>query len=232
MVDFHCHVLPGIDDGSPDLKTTQRMLRELSRQGVSVVAATPHFYATKDHPEAFLARRDAALEKVAALQMPQPVIIPGAEVAYFDGMGQSEKLTCLQLADSGMILIEMPFCTWTKRMAQEILDLQRNTGLTPVLAHVNRYRRRDQLPQFAEQLLSSGVLFQCNAEAFLSLFEMKWALKQLDSGCIHFIGSDAHNLVTRPPKLRQAVQVIERKCGADILKNLDAVAYQMLKIEK
>lgn len=230
MIDLHSHILPGIDDGSQDLDMTRRMLEEMSRQGVHAVAATPHFYASEDVPEAFLQRRAAALEQVSTLQGDHPQLIPGAEVAYFDGMGRSGILEQLQLGDSGLLLVEMPFCPWTQRMIQEICDLQLQTGLTPVLAHVNRYRRQDQLPRYMDLLLQNGILFQCNAEVFLSPLSRGWALKLLDAGCIHFLGSDAHNLTTRPPKLQQAAQVIARKLGAATLDGLTAFTADMLKI--
>lgn len=230
MVDLHSHILPGVDDGSRDLEMTRQLLTALSRQGVRTVAATPHFYAAKDTPEAFLQRRQTALEQVSALRGDYPQIIPGAEVAYFDGMAHSGMLEHLQLGASGLLLVEMPFCPWTQRMIREVCDLTLQTGLTPVLAHVNRYRGQNQLPRYMDQLLENGILFQCNAEAFLSLFTRGWALKLLDKGCIHFLGSDAHNLTARPPRLEQAAQVITQKLGADTLDGLTIFAKDMLKL--
>lgn len=109
-------------------------------------------------------------------------------------------------------------------MIREVCDLQMQSGLTPVLAHVNRYCRRGQLLDFEGQLLDAGVLFQCNAEAFLKPFAHRWALKQLREGNIHFLGSDTHNMTTRPPKLQQAAQVIEKKLGTETLDRLTVFA--------
>lgn len=208
---------------------TRRLLEELTRQGVHTVVATPHFYASEDKPEAFLQRREEALQQVSTLQGDHPRIIPGAEVAYFDGMENSDLLQQLQIGTSGLLLVEMPFCPWTERIIQQICNLQLHLGLTPVLAHVNRYRRRDQLPRHMEKLLGSGILFQCNTEAFLSPVSRGWALKQLAAGRIHFLGSDTHNLTTRPPKLQQAARVIIKKLGADSLAELTAFTADMLK---
>ena len=230
MIDLHSHVLPGVDDGSQDLEMTRQMLEEMTRQGVKAVAATPHFYATIDAPEAFLERRAKALEQTLQLQGDYPQIIPGAEVAYFDGMSHSGILEKLQLGTSGLLLVEMPFCPWTQRMIHEICELQLQTGLTPVLAHIDRYRWQDQLPRYMEQLLGSGILFQCNADAFLHLFFRGWALKLLSRGIIHFLGSDAHNLTIRPPKLRKAAQVITKGLGTEALEELTAFSTEMLKL--
>ena len=230
MIDLHSHILPGIDDGSRDSQMSQGMLEELSRQGVQVVIATPHFYASRHIPETFMQRRAAALEQLSAVQGSYPQIIPGAEVAYFNGMGRSDILNHLQLGHSGLLLVEMPFCPWTQRMVRDICELPSQTGLTPVLAHVDRYRKRNQLLRYMDQLLNEGVLFQCNAEAFLSLSSRRWALKLLEAGCIHFLGSDAHNLTTRPPRLQQAAAVIAKKLGSDTLDALTASARDLLKI--
>lgn len=220
MIDLHSHVLPGIDDGSRDLQMTRQMLEEMARQGVQTVVATPHFYATSDKPEAFFRRRATALEKVSELQGDLPGIIPGAEVAYFDGMSRSDVLSQLQLGTSSLVLVEMPFCRWTKRMIREVCEINLETGLTPVLAHVNRYCSQGQLLKFQEQLLDEGVLFQCNAEAFINPFSRSWALKQVRQRNIHFLGSDAHNMTARPPKLQQAAQIIQKKLGAETLDRL------------
>ena len=229
MIDLHSHILPGMDDGSESLEMSHAMLKLLQQQGVELVVATPHFYAMKDTPENFLHRR---AEAAAQLQTDEnmPRIILGAEVAYFDGMSNSKALEDLRLGDTKLLLVEMPFGTWTQRMVKEICQLPLQAGLRPVLAHVERYRRRDQLPKYKRQLLEQGVLLQCNAEAFVDLSTRRWALGQLKQGNIHFLGSDAHNLTERPPKLDQAAQIITKKLGSDTLEALTEFSKEMLQL--
>ncbi len=229
MIDIHSHILPGVDDGSRDLEMSYSMLSALKQQGVQTVAATPHFYALRDNPERFLQRRGEALSQ---LQMKEdmPQVILGAEVAYFDGMGNTEQLAQMQLGDSKLLLVEMPFGPWSQRMIREVCQLQMQQGLRPVLAHVDRYRQRDQLPKYEQQLLEQGVLFQCNAQAFTDVFTRRWALRQLAYGQIHFLGSDTHNLTTRAPNLSQAAQIITKKLGSGVLEELMAFSKDMLRI--
>ena len=78
--------------------------------------------------------------------------------------------------------------------------------------------------------MDCGTLFQCNAEAFTSPFSCHWALKQLDNGFLHFLGSDTHNPTTRPPMLHRAAQVITRKRGADALDRITAFTAEKLKL--
>ena len=229
MLDLHSHILPEMDDGSKDAAISRQMLDIMGQQGVRTVVATPHFYASRDLPEAFLERRARSVALLGETTAQQPQLILGAEVAYFDGMGRSEQvLQQLQLGDSGLLLVEMPFGEWNHRMIREICDLPLQTGLTPVLAHVDRYRRRDQLPRSLYELLDCGVLLQCNADAFLHFASRGWALKLIKMGAAHFLGSDAHNLTTRKPNLGDAAKVIEKKLGGEALAELMAFSHEQL----
>lgn len=230
MIDLHSHILPGVDDGSRDISMTAQMLSEMKRQGTQAVVATPHFYPSHDQPDAFLERRARAMQALAAIQEDHPRVIPGAEVAFFDGISRSVIPELLRIENTELLLIEMPFTPWTERAIRELCDFKMQTGITPVLAHVNRYLKTNQLPAYRELLLDSGVLFQCNAEAFLRFRTRGWALRELRSGGIHFLGSDAHNLTSRAPNLARAAQVITRKLGTELLEQRTAFANEMLNV--
>ena len=228
MIDIHSHILPGMDDGSDSPEMSAQLLRQLSAQGVDTVAATPHFYARKDTPQKFLRRRAAAFERLHYDPDCHIRIIPGAEVAYFDGMSRSEDLSALQLGTTGLILVEMPFGTWTQRMLRELGQIQLQTGLVPVLAHVDRYRK--QMKKHRRQLMDMDVYFQCNAEAFLPKWGRFWALRQLRRGEIHFLGSDCHNLADRAPQMDAAARIIEKNLGKEPLEKMNDLAKRILHI--
>lgn len=228
MVDLHSHILPEMDDGSASVEETKHLLCLSRQQGVTLMAATPHFYATKDTPENFLDRRQAAVEKMEYDGQTMPQLLLGAEVAYFGGMNRCEELWQLQIGQSGLILVEMPFVAWSDRMADEILSFRSRLGLIPVLAHVDRYGRNDQFPKYRRLLQEEGVLFQCNAEAFLPTFSGKRFVRMLERGELHFLGSDCHNMKSRPPKLDQAQKVIVKRLGSEAVDKLDAFAKDIL----
>ena len=93
MIDFHSHILPGIDDGSKSVEMSLQMLRLLKAQGIDTVAATSHFYATQRSPQRFLFRRQEAWDKLrTALDADAPRILLGAEVLYFPGISHMEEL--------------------------------------------------------------------------------------------------------------------------------------------
>lgn len=229
MIDIHSHILPEMDDGSQSLSETRQLLQMLQQQGVRVLAATPHFYGMQDTPEAFLDRREKSFRQLKELET-DIKILPGAEVAYFDGMSHCQQLFDLRLGDSKLLLVEMPFIDWSERMVHELCQLQPQLGLTPVLAHVERYRRREQLPRFEKMLMAQGICMQCNAEAFLNLGSRRWALSRLKQGEICFLGSDAHNLTTRAPKLDRAATVIRKKLGDTVLQELMQQAEELLSL--
>lgn len=228
MIDLHSHILPEMDDGSKSVEETAGLLKLLRQQGVTTVAATPHFYA-REAPDAFLKRRQTALEKMSVLSETYPKVLLGAEVAYFSGMGSCEALIPLQIGQTKLLLVEMPFSDWTERIVEDVCEIPLQLGLIPVLAHVNRYPGKQQFPKYKDKLLRSGVYFQCNAEAFLTFKTRRWALSLMKKGYIHFLGSDCHNLASRPPQLNEAKAVIEKKLGKGFLENLDREARYLLE---
>lgn len=228
MIDIHTHILPKLDDGSDSPEQTNEILDLMYRQGITTVGATSHFYASHETPAEFLARREKAVARMIPSENPQPKILLGAEVAYFSGIGICDELIPLQLGNTKLLLVEMPFADWTERMIKEICDMPQNLGLIPVLAHVNRYRGKRQFTKYREKLAKSGVLFQCNGEIFLERFKRNWALKQLKEGYIHFLGSDCHNTGSRPSNLDAAAQVITKRLGAKVLQELKEEAQRLL----
>ena len=216
MIDLHSHILPGMDDGSKNPEESAALLRMLQQQGVTTLAATPHFYA-RETPEAFLKRRQEAVAKLPIME-DGPRMLLGAEVAYFSGMGNCEDLIPLQIGDTKLLLVEMPFQGWTGHMIEDICSIPVQLGLIPVLAHINRYAGKQQFPKYKDLLIQAGVLCQCNAEAFLPFLARRWALDQLSNGFIHFLGSDCHSIDKRPPMLGQANAVIEKKLGKMFLR--------------
>ena len=216
MTDFHSHILPGIDDGSGSARESVAMLRMEAEQGIGCVVATPHFYAHHDDPDRFLSRRAAAMERLqeaTAQQDGLPQIFLGAEVYFFPGMSDSEVLNRLTIAQKSCILIEMPPSPWTPQMYRELEWVYTKQGLTPVIAHVDRYLSPLRTHGIPDRLEELPVLVQANSSFFLKSRTAPLALRLLRQGRIHLLGSDCHNLTDRAPNLGAAAQVIGRRLG-------------------
>lgn len=199
MIDFHSHILPGMDDGSKSVPQSVSMLRELARQGVDTVVLSSHFYARENSPAQFLQRRKQAWQQLNPHLEPEfPDLCLGAEVQYFDGISAVEEILDLRVEGTNYLLLEMPFHHWPERVIDEVLDLSQWQDVQLVLAHFERYV--DMQPKTIWQLfLDSGIQLQSNVSYFGTWKTRRRATKLLEDGKIHFLGSDCHNTTTRPP---------------------------------
>ena len=229
MIDIHTHILPGMDDGSSSLEESLSMARESARQGVRLLAATPHFYATQEDPNSFLRRREKSLALLeSAWQDSFPTLLVGAEVRYFDGISRVEKIAHLTLDHTRILLLEMPFTSWSRRMVEEVVELQRSRGLQVLLAHVERYLK-DQDGQVWETFRQNGVWMQCNANFFLRWQTKRKAQALFKKGEIQMLGSDTHNMTTRPPNLAMARDTLVKSLGQAVWRSFERQSYALLK---
>lgn len=232
IVDFHSHILPGIDDGSRSAEESLEMLKRMQAQGIHDVVATPHFYASHHFPENFLERRERAKEEIlraageAGVELPK--LYYGAEVAYFRGMSQSDVLKDLAIEGTSAILVEMPMGKWTASMYQELEEIYRYQGLLPIVAHVDRYLGTLRDYGIPEKLSQLPVLVQANASFFLQSSTVRKACRMLKKEYIHLLGSDCHNLHDRGPNLGEAVQVIEGSLGMEALERIGIWQHEVL----
>ena len=229
MIDIHTHILPGMDDGSGSLEESLAMAKESARQGVRLLAATPHFYATQEDPNSFLRRREKSLALLeSAWQDSFPTLLVGAEVRYFDGISRVEKIAHLTLDHTRILLLEMPFTSWSRRMVEEVVELQRSRGLQVLLAHVERYMK-NQDGQVWETFRQNGVWMQCNANFFLRWQTKRKAQALFKKGEIQMLGSDTHNMTSRPPNLALAREVLVKSLGQTVWRSFERQSYALLK---
>lgn len=217
MIDWHCHVLPEIDDGSRNVAESLSILQKLSEQRVDTVIATPHFYANDESVDTFLQRRQVAYQALETQMSPDmPKIRLGAEVRYYQGIGRMQDLDKLRIEGTRILLLEMPSAKWTEYILRELSELAHSKNVTVVLAHIERYLRL-QSKDVWERLYENGIRMQVNASFFAERMTRRRALGLLADGGIHFIGSDSHNMTSRPPRIGDAFEVIEKKFGRELL---------------
>lgn len=213
MIDWHSHILPGLDDGSRDVAESISLINMQASQGVRTVVATPHFYANDETVDAFLARREKAFRRlVSELPKGAPEIRLGAEVKYYQGISRMADLKALRIEGSNLLLLEMPVTQWTEYMVRELIELSGKGSMQIVLAHVERYLTL-QSQALWNRIAESGILLQINAKFLISLRTKRKAIALLKKGSIHFIGSDCHNVTTRPPCIGRAFEVVRKKLG-------------------
>lgn len=228
IVDWHSHILPGMDDGSKDVQESLLMLESLKEQGVDCVVATPHFYANKESLESFIERRNKCYSDLCKEMAQEEVkILCGAEVSYYQGISRMQNLEELRIANTNLILLEMPFAKWSDNVVRDLIQLVCERDLTIILAHIERYLFL-QSKDVVRKLYENGVLMQVNASFFEGFTKKHKALKLLNNGKIDFIGSDCHNMTTRPPKIAKAYNEIKKRFGQDFVVQMCDYSHRML----
>ena len=229
VIDFHSHILPGIDDGSRNVETSIGMLRMCKEHGVDTMIATPHFYADSNTVERFIDSRQKAYDKVMAENMDIPQIIMGAEVAFFAGISRAEKTDALKVEETDIMLLEMPFVTWSDSVVQEVRDLIEKRHFHIILAHIERFLQIPGNKPYVRQILELPVTVQVNAETLLDFRQKGKMLKMFEKGQAHIIGSDRHGMHHRVPNLWLGREVLEKKLGHEFLENMDSYGTKLLK---
>ena len=198
LVDLHCHILPGIDDGAKNLDVSMSLI-------VGIVF-TPHFHYERITLDAFVQQRKMAYRSVVAQlaerKLPLAVKL-GAEV-YFTTALASLDLSKLAFAGSRYILIEFPTSIHPGGIEDTLFAVQ-NRGYTPILAHVERYPYVTEDPTLLYRWVSSGALAQVNASGLVR------------GG--HLMCSDCHSVTTRPPNLKDGMAQISSSTAKLLQKN-------------
>lgn len=228
MIDWHCHILPGMDDGSRDTDESLGLVRMLTEQSVDTVVATPHFFANDESVDAFIERRQQAYKNLKSVLTDEAInVVLGAEVRYYPGIGKLSELTKLCTGNTDLLLLEMPHERWTEYTVREVCDIANARKAKLILAHIERYLPLQSKGVF-ESLYDSGILMQVNASFFLEFATRRKALSYLQDGGIHLIGSDAHSIKHRPPRIGEAYGAIRKKFGDEFVTYLNEYGKSLL----
>lgn len=209
MIDIHCHILPGVDDGAKDLSESRAMLAAQRACGVDRLFLTPHFYPEACTLDDFLTAREKAWAQLANLEE-LPRIRPGAEVRYCRQLLELD-LGKVTLGDSDYLLLELPGRHYPSFAVQIVEQLQ-GDGFIPILAHVERcaYFRED--PELLKRLVDLGALAQVSAAALFDRKDKNFARACLEHNLAQIVASDAHNMTGRKPCMDALNRLPEEIC--------------------
>lgn len=233
LVETHCHILPGIDDGSPDVNTSLKMIHRLKAQGAKAIILTPHYYSDSISYQEFLAKRDKSLAQLKeALAEDDPILIPAAEVYVSSYLFNYDNLDKLCIGNTRYALIEHPFnCKFDQKTFTNIGNLNYDYNIKPILAHIERYSALMDDVDLLDEYIDAGCLVQVNINSFASSHRStrKKLIKYLETGRIHLLGSDCHNLDSRPPSYEEGLKIITKKCGEEAIDVLMKNANLLIK---
>ena len=229
VVDFHSHVLPRMDDGCESLAMSLEVLKRARNAGIDLMVGTSHYYHRRESVKSFLERREASLERLrGAMDGDCSGVIPGAEVAFYFGIEEDPDLERLCIGDTRAILLEMPFDSWGVYEKNALSSLCFDRRLKVILAHYERFESFQRKNDLYREILRLPVVVQINAESIMRGFGAKKWISMFRDGSAHLLGSDCHNLSTRPPNLAEGRKVLSQRLGDDVLAAMDRFGADLL----
>ncbi|MBO0961032.1 tyrosine protein phosphatase [Neobacillus sp. MM2021_6] len=218
MIDIHCHILPGIDDGAKNVEDSLIMAKEAVKEGIHTIIATPHLNSQYDN------RMPSILTKVDELNRSLQEanismrILPGQEPRIFgEILADLESGDIQTLNDSQYLFIEFPSSHVPRYTEKLLFDIQVK-GLTPIIVHPERNAELIERPETLYKLVEKGALTQVTASSLCGYFGKKiknYSMQLIEANQTHFIASDAHNVVNRTFKMDEAFSLVESKFGMD-----------------
>lgn len=188
LVDFHAHILPGVDHGCRHLQTALEQLGLAEQYGIKTIVATPHFYPNRHVVEDFVALRDAAYGRLLTHRPSQSIhIVRGAEILLYPGLHRMQGIErlCIEGTDN-LLLLELPIGVLSDGVLESIYELKAR-GFQPLMAHLDRYPTTE-----VKKVLALKVKTQLNADAFSTFFSRRRARKLMETDTVYALGSDIH----------------------------------------
>jgi protein-tyrosine phosphatase len=226
MIDLHCHILPGIDDGALDLETALAMARIAVEDGIITVACTPHIMpgVYRNDSGSITKAIDALTGALAEAEIPLELTI-GADVHVepnlLNRLRSGEVPT---IGGSRYFLFEPPHHILPPRLHDFAFELVA-AGYVPIMTHPERLTWIDANFGLIRSLAESGVMMQLTAGSFLGHFGRSahyWAERMLDEGLVDLLATDAHDTRRRRPNLSKARDWVAHKLNDEIATRLVA----------
>jgi protein-tyrosine phosphatase len=220
VIDLHFHCLPGIDDGPESWDQAVALCRAAAAGGATTLVATPHVLRggwLNEDP----GRRDELILRLNTLLGSDPAILPGCEYLFSSDVlelvekGPAGPITALNR--SRFVLMEFPAIV-PLRVAESAFHELSLAGVVPVVAHPERQAAFQREPEALARLVRRGALVQVTAGSLLGEFgdrAQAAADEFFHLGLVHLVGSDAHDLVLRPPRLAQAREEVRALWGRE-----------------
>ena len=238
MIDIHCHILPNMDDGSPDMDESLRMVRLADRNGIDVIVATPHFIHYDSIDEFVIERDEKAIELNKAIrELGYKVSVAcGCELFLDSRIFTAENLDELTINGSQYMLCEFTLKPFENEKAIIYCEELVERGYVPIIAHPERYINFMHDPTVVNDLWNMGCKFQVNASGLAGHggSEMQgFALELIKRGFSVAIATDAHSSAVRNNKIQEKLDEFPEELTKDELEEqLVSLPFAVLKKEE
>lgn len=214
-IDIHCHIMPGVDDGSPDIETSLAMLKMAVNDGIEQIILTPHYKPM--HHNVRPQKNELYRQKLQQIAQEKGIkvqLFSGNEI-YYSGETQEQLVNreICTLAGSDYVLVEFHPTDIYSNIHNAMYQII-SAGYTPILAHVERYSDIVSHPKYVDELIALGCYIQVNASSVMGKYGFGIRLftrKLLKSRKVHFVATDAHDTQRRAPLLSECREYVERK---------------------
>jgi protein-tyrosine phosphatase len=218
MIDLHCHILPFVDDGAKDLDVSVEMCRMAADDGITILAATPHFRAkVYENAQESILRGVKALQEILDRKGIGLEVVPGADMLVSPELIPFLEQNPRLLFGGRYALVEFPHQSIPPGVEEFFFRMQLK-GFTPIISHPERNAMLQKNPQILESLVEKGALTQVTAMSVTGEFGEevgRTVLGMVKSGLVHIVASDAHSVHRRVPILSKALRTLEKWIGPE-----------------
>ncbi|WP_039231506.1 tyrosine-protein phosphatase [Bacillus thermotolerans] len=222
MIDLHCHILPGVDDGASTLEASLQMAKEAEAQGIRTIVATPHHKnGSYDNRKKDIIANVNALNEELKKNNISLNVLPGQEVRiYGELLEDYENGELLTVGgNSSYMLVEFPSGYVPQYAGQLLYDMQMK-GIQPIIVHPERNQELIEHPDKLYSFVKNGAATQITASSYTGQFGKKiqtFTEQLIEANLTHIIASDAHNTKTRSFHMEKAYDRLESKLGVDFV---------------
>lgn len=215
MVDLHTHILPEMDDGAENVLDSLSLLKLEAEQGINKIVFTPHFNVENIGLDQFLKNRELSLLALNRTFSAKNNIInidqKAAAEVYLSPSLLNIDLKKLCIADTNYMLVELPSDYW-RTWVPTVLDNLLQENIVPIVAHIERYTYFHDNFDALMRTVDTGALTQVNASSIVKHRSLRSLIFSfIKHNLVYCVASDTHSLIRRPPMLKEAYQLIERK---------------------
>ncbi|MBR1571747.1 MAG: hypothetical protein IJ655_03300 [Lachnospiraceae bacterium] len=216
FVDIHCHILPGLDDGSQDIETTKNMLDIAYKDGIRNIVFTPHVRRPwlsrpiEDVMEAYKSTKVEVEKNYKDLE-----VYLGCELYFSHEIIEDYSKLIIPIDDTDYLLVEFSTQAHFSDMTSGLQELV-NRGFIPIVAHIERYNCLVSKPDRVRELYNKGIYLQMNADTIAKPADriIKNFVKYvLDNRFIHFVSTDSHDVIHRRPEISKAYKIVAERSG-------------------
>lgn len=224
LYDMHCHILPGVDDGSRSLEESKWLLQKEYKDGVRNIILTSHFrYKMFEPPLEVVKKQFLRVQEAAAEIADDLRVYLGCELhSSMDMISCLKKGERLTMAGSRYVLVEFSYGDERSYIKERVQQLKLN-GYNPIVAHVERYKATRSDLFFVEELKDLGAYIQVNADTISGkdgFGAKRYAKKLMKQELLDFVGSDGHRKTERIPDMAKCCIQMEKIMGEDYTRKI------------